>query len=83
MVTDTMIGSRSSATRDRQLPSCEGHNENVSCHVASLLIFALPTYWLQGVYYLFIYLLLLKSYPKYKIDRDRNKAHDTDKNITT
>ena len=31
---------------------------------------------------LFIY-LLLKSYPKYKIDRDRNIAHDTDKNIKT
>ena len=31
---------------------------------------------------LFIY-LLLKSYPKYKIDRDRNIAHDTDKNMKT
>jgi len=27
--------------------------------------------------------VLLKSYPKYKIDRDRNKAHTTDKNINT
>jgi len=32
--------------------------------------------------FIFIY-LLLKSYPKYKIDTDRNKAHDTDKNIKT
>jgi len=28
-----------------------------------------------------MYYLLLKSYPKYKIDRDRNIAHDT--NIST
>jgi len=28
--------------------------------------------------YLFIY-LLLKSYSKYKIDRDRNITHDTDR----
>ena len=31
---------------------------------------------------MFIY-LLLKSCPKYKIDKDRNKTHDTDKNIKT
>ena len=30
----------------------------------------------------FVY-LLLKSYPKYKIDRDSNIAHDTDKNMLT
>ena len=30
-----------------------------------------------------LYYLLLKLYPKYKIDRDRNTAHDTDKNIKT
>ena len=31
------------------------------------------------IFYLFIY-LILKSYTKYKIDRDRTIAHNTDKN---
>jgi len=31
---------------------------------------------------IFIYYLLLKSYPKYKIDRDGNITHDTYVNIT-
>jgi len=32
---------------------------------------------------MYYYCVLLKSYPKYKIDRDRNKALETDKNIKT
>jgi len=35
---------------------------------------------MKTVYIKYIY-LLLKSYPKYKIDRDRNITHDTDMNI--